>query len=128
LFGVELTQGKAICFDYLEFITGHFDNQGLSPKGNDSGVVFMGMVHRGSLLLHAILEESLSGEDLALSNGVYSGFAIPRECNVVTSAIPIMTMPSLEETPMLHTKPVIPQQTVNPQRDTGLLPERLLAY
>jgi hypothetical protein len=42
---------------------------------------------------------------------------------VVTSAIPIVTMPPPEETPVLQTIPAVPQWTVIPQPDTGLLPK-----
>jgi hypothetical protein len=68
----------------------------------------VGMVRRGSLLLHAILEESLSEDDSTSSNGVCFGFPIPRWCNVVTSAIPITTTPPLEETLMLQTITAVP--------------------
>jgi hypothetical protein len=43
LFGIKLTQGEAIRFEDLEFITDHLDNHGLSPEGNDLGAIFMGM-------------------------------------------------------------------------------------
>jgi hypothetical protein len=51
----------------------------------------MGMVHSGLLSLLAILKESANEDDSALSDGESSGFLIPWECNVVTSAIPITT-------------------------------------
>jgi hypothetical protein len=89
--GIELTWGEILRFRNLEFITDHFDNQSLSPEGNYSGIIFVGMVHRRSPSLHAILVESTSEDDLASSDGGSFGFPIPRECNVVTPAIPIMT-------------------------------------
>jgi hypothetical protein len=46
-----------------------FDNMSLSPEGNDSGAVFMGMVHNRSLSLHTILEESTNEDDSASSEG-----------------------------------------------------------
>jgi hypothetical protein len=101
LFGVELTLGKAIHFDDPEFIIDHFDNKRLSPEGNDSGTLFVGMVCSKSPSLHGILEESVSEDDSASSDGGSSSFPIPRECNVVTSAIPIATTPSSEETLVL---------------------------
>jgi hypothetical protein len=97
----ELTQGEAIYFKDLEFITDHFNNLSLPPEGNDSGVVVGGMVCSGSPSLHPILEESPSEDDSASSDGGSSGFPIPRVCNMVTTAIPIATMPPLEETPVL---------------------------
>jgi hypothetical protein len=86
------------------------------------------MVHSGSPSLHAILEESSNKDDLASSDGESSVFPILWECNVVSSAIPIVTTPLSEETPTLRTIPAVPQWTAVPQPDTELLLERLLAY
>jgi hypothetical protein len=61
--GVGLTLGGSICFGSLKFTTDCFGNQSLSPKGNDAGAVFMGMVHRGSPYLHTTLKESFSEGD-----------------------------------------------------------------
>jgi hypothetical protein len=58
-----------------------------------------------------------------LINGESSDFPIPRECNMVTSAIPIATMPPPEETLTLQTIPAVQQWTTVPQPDTRLLPE-----
>jgi hypothetical protein len=86
------------------------------------------MVHSGLPSLHAILEESTSEDDSVSSDGGSSSFPIPQDCNVVTPAVPIMTTPSLEETPVLQTMPAVQQRIVIPQLDTRLLPEQLLAY
>jgi hypothetical protein len=56
--GVRLVPGGIIYFGSLEFTADYFGNLSLSPKGNDLGVVFVGMVHSGLLSLHTILEES----------------------------------------------------------------------
>jgi hypothetical protein len=88
-------------FEDLEFISNHFDNLSLPPEGNDSGAVVRGMVCSGSPSLHAILEESPSKDNSALSGGGSFVFPIPQACNVVTLAIPILTMPPSEETPVL---------------------------
>jgi hypothetical protein len=85
------------------------------------------MVHNGSPSLHAILEESPSEDDSTSSDGRSSGFPIPHDCNVVTSAIPILITQPPEATPMLQTIPMVPQWTAVPQLDTKLLPERLRA-
>jgi hypothetical protein len=116
-FGVELTQGEAIRFKDLEFIADHFDNQGLSPEGNDSGAIFVGMVRSGSPSLHDILKESSSEDDSTSSDRESSDFPIPRECNVVTSIIPIATTSLPEETLTLQTIPTVPQLTL------GIKPE-----
>jgi hypothetical protein len=50
--------GETIHFGSFEFIANCFSSLSLSPKGNDSGAVFMGMTHSGSPSLHTILEDS----------------------------------------------------------------------
>jgi hypothetical protein len=128
LFGVELTWGETIYFVNPEFITNHFDSQSLSPEGNDSCAIFVGMVHSGSPSLHAILEESASEDDSASSDEERSDFPIPQDCNVVTPAIPVATTPPPEETLVLQTIPAVHQQNAVPQLDIRLLLEQLLAY
>jgi hypothetical protein len=66
---VELAPSKTICFGSLEFTTDCFGHLSLSPKGNDSGTVFIGMVHSGSPSLHTILEESSDKGNAASGNG-----------------------------------------------------------
>jgi hypothetical protein len=88
----------------------------------------MGMVHSGSPSVHTIIEESTSEDDSASSDDESSCFPIPRDCIVVTPAIPITTTPPPEETSALQTKPVVLQPTTVPRSNTGLLPEWLLAY
>jgi hypothetical protein len=67
-------------------------------------------------------------DDSAMSEGESSDFPVPRVCNVVTSAIPIATMPPSGESLMLKTIPVVPQQTAIPRSDTRPLPEQPMAY
>jgi hypothetical protein len=64
------------------------------------------MTHSESPLLHAILEESSSEDDSASSEGESSGSPLLRACNMVMSAVPIMTMPPPEETPVFQTLPM----------------------
>jgi hypothetical protein len=128
LFGVELTQDEAICFKDLKFIADHFDNLSLSPEGDDSGIVVRSMARSGSPSLHAILEESPSEDDSASSEGESSGFHVPRVCNVVTCAIPIVTTPPLEETLVFQTIPTVPQGTAIPRLDTGTHPKKLMTH
>jgi hypothetical protein len=86
------------------------------------------MARSGSPSLHAILEESLSEDDLASSKGESFGFFVLRACNMVTSAIPIATMPLPEETPMLQTIPAVPQRTAISQPHIRPLPEQPMAH
>jgi hypothetical protein len=108
LFGIELTEGEATRFKDHEFIIGHVDNLSLLPRGNDLGTVVGGMVRSGSPSLHGILEESPSEDDSTSSDGGSSDSPIPQVCNMVTLAIPIVTTPPPEETPMLQTTPAVP--------------------
>jgi hypothetical protein len=66
------------------------------------------MVHSGSASVHPILEESTNEDHSASSDGGGSDFPIPRDCKVVTSVIPIMTMPPPEATLTLQTIPTVP--------------------
>jgi hypothetical protein len=53
----------------LEFTADHFSSLSLSLEGKESGVVFKGMVHIGSMSLHAFLEESTNEDDTTSSRG-----------------------------------------------------------
>jgi hypothetical protein len=82
MFYVELTWGETLRFKNMEFIWSSSPTTlitSLSPKGNDSGTVFVGMVLSGSPSLHAILEESTSEDDLASSDGGSFDYPIPRD-------------------------------------------------
>jgi hypothetical protein len=59
---IGLALGKTICFGSLEFTAERFGNLSFSPEGNDSGVIFVGMVQSEPPSLHTILEESSSEE------------------------------------------------------------------
>jgi hypothetical protein len=76
LISIGFVLGETIHFRSLEFIADHFCNLSLSPKGNDSGAIFMGMVHHGSPSLHIVLEESTDVDDTTSSGRENSGFAI----------------------------------------------------
>jgi hypothetical protein len=92
----------------LEIIADYFDNLSLSPKGNDSGSIFVGMVHNGLSSLYTILEESADEGDMTSSRGGRFDFPISRGCNVVTLTVPITTAPLPEGTPMLLTISTVP--------------------
>jgi hypothetical protein len=63
LAGIGLAPGETICFGSLEFTTDRFGRLSLSQEGNDSGTLFVGMVHNGSPSLHTVLEESSNESD-----------------------------------------------------------------
>jgi hypothetical protein len=50
--------GKTVRFRSLEFIADCSGSLSLSPKGTDSGTIFMGIAHSGSPSLRSILEDS----------------------------------------------------------------------
>jgi hypothetical protein len=66
---VGITPGETIYFGSLEITIDRFGNLSLSPKGNDSGAIFIGMVHSGSPSLHTILQESFNEGNTASSGG-----------------------------------------------------------
>jgi hypothetical protein len=53
-----LSLGETVHFRSLEFIFDYFGSMSLSPKGNVSGTVFVGMACNGSPSLRTILEDS----------------------------------------------------------------------
>jgi hypothetical protein len=66
---VGLALDEAIFFGSLEFTVDRFSNLTLSPKGNFSSIVFVEMVHNGSLSLHTILEDSDDEGDATSGGG-----------------------------------------------------------
>jgi hypothetical protein len=66
---VGFTPGETIYFGSLKFTANCFSNLSLSPEGNDSGAVFVGMVHNKSSSLHTILEESSDEGDTTSDRG-----------------------------------------------------------
>jgi hypothetical protein len=67
---------ETIHFRSLDFIAGRFRSMSIYPEGNESGTVFIGMVHSKSPSLHTILEESANEGDTTSSGGGNSGFPI----------------------------------------------------
>jgi hypothetical protein len=120
--------GETICFGSLELNIDRFGSLSLSHEGNDSGIIFMGMVHSRSLSLHTILKESLDEGDTTSSGWGGSDFTIYRGCNVVTPTVPITTTPASEGTPATLTISTVPLWTTVPQLDPGLPPKELQAY
>jgi hypothetical protein len=108
----------------LEFIADHSGNLSLSPDGGNSGAVVGGMTHSGSPSLHAIPEESPNEDDSASSEGEIFVSPLPTACNMVTSVVPIATMPPPEVTPSFQILPTRPQQTAT----LTPLPEQLVAH
>jgi hypothetical protein len=104
---VGFTFGETICFRSLEFIAGRFGSLSISPEGNDSYTIFVGMVHSGSSSLHTILEESTDVCGTSSSGGGRSSFPIYRGCNMVTPTVPITTILLLEGTPAPLTIPMV---------------------
>jgi hypothetical protein len=78
LAGVGFTVGETICFGSLEFITVRIGNLSLSPEENDSGAVFIGMVHSRSPSLHTIIMESFDEGDTASGGWGSSSFPGPQ--------------------------------------------------
>jgi hypothetical protein len=86
--GEHLTSGgfsliESVHFGSLEFIADYFGSLSVSPKGSDSGVIFIGMTHNGSPSLHTIMKGSTDefytassregSSDLPVSEGIAWG-------------------------------------------------------
>jgi hypothetical protein len=70
---------KLFCFWSLAFIANYFGSLSLSPKGNDSDVVFVGAAHSGSPSLHTILKDSV--DEFAMASSEEGSFASPSPKN-----------------------------------------------
>jgi hypothetical protein len=117
---IGFTLGKAIRFGSSKLIADRFSNLSLSPMGNDSSTVFMGMDHNGMPSLHTILEESFEEDDTTSSERGNSGFPISRGRNVVILTIPIKTTPPSKSTLAPLTILMVPLWTAILQPDIGL--------
>jgi hypothetical protein len=125
LTNVGLALGETIYFGSLEFTTNRLGCLSLSPVGEDSSTIFVGMVHNGSPSLHTTPEENFDEGDATLGKGGgSSGLPSPQRCNVVTPIVPITTAPPPENTPALLTILMVPLRTATLQLGIGLLPEQ----
>jgi hypothetical protein len=123
------TLGKTICVGSLEFTTDRFGRLSLSPEGDNSGVIFVGMVNSGLPSLHIALKElSDEGDATPGKGGGSSELPDPRGCNVVTLIVPMTTTSPSENTSALLTVLMVPLRTAAPQPGTELLPEQQQAY
>jgi hypothetical protein len=84
---------KTIRFGILEFIVDCFGSLSLSPKGSNSGAIFMGTTHHGSPSLHAMIEES-SDEFYMASSGEESS-SLPASWRQSMGAPPAATATTL---------------------------------
>jgi hypothetical protein len=117
--GIGLTPGETICFGSLELTADRFGCLSLSPKRVDQGVVFIGMVHSGSLSLHTTLEESFD-EGSAASD---EGGAL--DSSVVVLIVPIITTLASKNTLTFLTILTVLMRTTAPQPGIGLLLDQL---
>jgi hypothetical protein len=125
---IGLAPVKTIWFGSLKFTANHFSNLSLSPVGDDSHTVFVGMVHNGLPSVHTIHEESSNDGDASLGRGEGSGLSGPQRCNMVTPIAPITTIPPPENALALLTIPTVSLWTAAPEPGIGLLLEQQQAY
>jgi hypothetical protein len=85
--------GETIRFGGLDFITDCFSSLSLSPKGNNSCVIFIRMARSGSPSLRSILEDSTNEFYTASSREGSSGFPISQRHSLGTPPAPIETTP-----------------------------------
>jgi hypothetical protein len=91
--------GETDRFGILEFIADCFDILSLSPMGNDSSIIFVGMARSGLLSLRPIIKD-FPDEFYTVPNGEgRSDFPISRRRSMGTLPVPIMTTPWPEDAP-----------------------------
>jgi hypothetical protein len=116
LTGVGLTLGETTCFDNLELITDRFGHLSLSPEEDDSGAVFIGMVHNESPSLRTILKECFDECDAASGERGSSKSPGFRGWNMVTSTVPITTTEEHSDIPIHPDGPSMERRTATKYR------------
>jgi hypothetical protein len=91
--------GETVRFRSLEINIDCFGGLSLSPKGSDSGDVFMGMTRSWLPSLWTILEDSTNEFYMASSGEGSSGLPVSRRHSTGTSPAPIATAPWSEGAP-----------------------------
>jgi hypothetical protein len=114
LIGVGLAAGSTIHFGNLEFTADHLGRLNFSPQECYSSVVFIGMLHNGSLSLHTALKESFDEDDAISGVRGSSRSPGPQGWNVVTLTDPITATPAPEKSPALQTIPTVMVWTMVP--------------
>jgi hypothetical protein len=71
----DFSLSETIHFGSLEFIADCFGGLRLSPKGSDSGIIFMGATYSGSPSLRAMIEDSI--EELYTASSGEGGSGLP---------------------------------------------------
>jgi hypothetical protein len=84
---------ETVHFGSLEFIADCFDGLSLSPRGNDSGIAFMGTTHSGSPSLRAMIEDSTEEFYTATSGEGGSGLPSSRRHGTGAAPAPVTTTP-----------------------------------
>jgi hypothetical protein len=119
---------KTIRFGWLEFIANCFDSLSLSTKGSDSGAIFMGTTRRGSLLLRAMIEDSIDEFYTASSGEGSSGLPISRRHSMGALPVPIKTTPWSADALTTQTMTMVPPWTLAPRSYTGIPLEKPHAF
>jgi hypothetical protein len=95
--------GETVCFECLKFIVNCFSSLSLSPKGSDSGAIFMETTHSGSLMLWAMIEDSTNEFYMASSGEGSSGLPASQRRSMEAPIVPTATTPWRKDTPTTQT-------------------------
>jgi hypothetical protein len=111
---------ETVYFGSLEFIVDCFNSLSISPKGSNSGTIFVGTTRSGSPSLRATIEDSNNEFYMAPSREGSSGVPASQRHSMGPPLAPIVTTPWLEDAPNTHTMTMVPSQTLVPWPDSGL--------
>jgi hypothetical protein len=101
-----------ISFGSLEFIADSFGSLSFSPKGSDSGAIFVGTTHYRLPSLHHMIEDSTDKSYTTSSEEESSDLPTSRRHSMGAPPAPIATTPWLEDALNTQTMMTVPPQTL----------------
>jgi hypothetical protein len=118
------SHGETVHFENLEFIASYFGSLSLSSKGSDSGDIFVGMAHNGSLTLRTVLKDFTNEFYTTSIEEESSDFPISPRRIMGTQPTPIATTPWPKDALTPQTMAMVPPRTIVMWMDTRFPPYR----
>jgi hypothetical protein len=113
----DFSLGETVCFESLEFIIDCFGRLSLSPRGGESGAIFVGATRSGSSSLRTMIEDSTDEFYTISSREGSSDLPVSQRCITGALPAPITTTPWPEDALATET------MTMVPPRALALLPD-----